>query len=404
MNSKQDLTYPRTASDLERKYNFGRSFSEIMGAVSDAQTHAYKAEEVAKKVEAKVLEINVVKELNASADVITLNSNRLVVNSDNFSLSQNGAITAKSGVLDGLTVKNAAIENCGVNGCIIQYGKIADFEISALGINKTVTTNEQVETQTIQTNNTISVTTNGVVTQYQVKELGSSSDFDLVLRNQIARMAGGYFSVEVTGIELSGNPTIMNVKRGSSSYDVQINPSTNAVEVAKSGTVDPNVYVNTTSAAKGLIFYKSTVGNVTNAIRRGSASSTRLDIDGDWYSAGNWTFSNGTTITSDVNRKHDIKNMPSEYGTLFDNLRAVVYKYNDGTSNRYHSGFIAQEVDEAITKAGLTRKDFAGLCIEDEGKESELWSLRYSEFIALNTYEIQKLKKELADIKAKIGA
>lgn len=41
--SKQDRVYTRTASDLERKYNFGKRFAEIMGIATDAQDTAKNA-------------------------------------------------------------------------------------------------------------------------------------------------------------------------------------------------------------------------------------------------------------------------------------------------------------------------------------------------------------------------
>ena len=42
--SKQDGSSPRTAVDLERKYNFGKSFAEVYGLVSDAQKAAQEAQ------------------------------------------------------------------------------------------------------------------------------------------------------------------------------------------------------------------------------------------------------------------------------------------------------------------------------------------------------------------------
>lgn len=41
--SKQDGTSPRTAADLERKYNFGQSFAEVYGLVEEAQRAAEEA-------------------------------------------------------------------------------------------------------------------------------------------------------------------------------------------------------------------------------------------------------------------------------------------------------------------------------------------------------------------------
>lgn len=105
---------------------------------------------------------------------------------------------------------------------------------------------------------------------------------------------------------------------------------------------------------------------------------------------------------SDLNLKNTITSLSSSYSTLFDSLHPVTYKYNNGTSDRLHIGFIAQEVDEAISVAGLTRQDFAGLCILNEDAEDERWGLRYGEFVALNTSEIQKLKARVAELEQKL--
>ena len=104
------------------------------------------------------------------------------------------------------------------------------------------------------------------------------------------------------------------------------------------------------------------------------------------------------TVTSDRNAKNGITDITERYSGMFDALKPRLYKYNDGTSGRLHTGFVAQEVEEAAIGAGISREEFATLCITDEGKEGESWGLRYEEFIALNTYEIQKLKKRLSEL------
>lgn len=45
MSLKQDGTAPRTATDLERKYNFGRTFAEVFDLVTDAQKAAEEAQQ-----------------------------------------------------------------------------------------------------------------------------------------------------------------------------------------------------------------------------------------------------------------------------------------------------------------------------------------------------------------------
>lgn len=48
--AKQDVTYARTASDIERKYNFGKSFSEAMNLAEQAKRQADEAYSVATNI------------------------------------------------------------------------------------------------------------------------------------------------------------------------------------------------------------------------------------------------------------------------------------------------------------------------------------------------------------------
>jgi hypothetical protein len=99
--------------------------------------------------------------------------------------------------------------------------------------------------------------------------------------------------------------------------------------------------------------------------------------------------------------KTDVNNLTTAHDTLFDNLRPVSYKYIDGDSKRTHVGFIAQEVEKGLQTAGIDNADFAGLCIGKD--ENSTYALRYEEFIPLNTAQIQKLKKQVAEQDARIA-
>lgn len=105
----------------------------------------------------------------------------------------------------------------------------------------------------------------------------------------------------------------------------------------------------------------------------------------------------GTVQRSDKNLKKDIQLLPIEYDLLYDKLEPVRYKFIQNESDRYHVGFISQEVEEALRLANLTSKDFAGFIkTKKEDSEDEFsYGLRYGEFIALNTDQIQKLKKRV---------
>lgn len=116
---------------------------------------------------------------------------------------------------------------------------------------------------------------------------------------------------------------------------------------------------------------------------------------------------------SDRNIKHSISHDMEAYRAFFSALKPAIYKFKNGTSDRIHTGFIAQEVEEALDQAGLTTKDFAGLVIdtrrEKSGEEITEYSLRYSEFISLNAFmihqafhEIECLKDEIKTLKSRI--
>ena len=102
--------------------------------------------------------------------------------------------------------------------------------------------------------------------------------------------------------------------------------------------------------------------------------------------------------SSDARIKRDIAPLSEKYESFFDNLTPRSFRYIDGASGRYHTGFVAQEVVSALGKAGLTTKDFAGAVLWCPGTEDECWHLRKDEFVALNTWEIQKLKKRIKEL------
>ena len=124
-----------------------------------------------------------------------------------------------------------------------------------------------------------------------------------------------------------------------------------------------------------------------------------VDIQGTFKTNGGAWIS-----SSDIKVKNSISTFSDAYSVLFDNLLPRTYKYNHGTSSRTHSGFIVQEVVNAVNTAGLTTQDFAAVCAFGDPEDDETeWGLRYEEIIALNTWEIQKLKAEVKALKKLIG-
>lgn len=126
-----------------------------------------------------------------------------------------------------------------------------------------------------------------------------------------------------------------------------------------------------------------------------------------------------TISTSDRNLKKDIYQLTDTHLDFFLKLQPVSFLFKDGESGRTHIGFIAQDVEQAMSECGLTDLDFAGFCkdqkvevffeedengdkiekerpiLDENGNPDYIYSLRYEEFIALNTYVIQKLWKRV---------
>ena len=113
------------------------------------------------------------------------------------------------------------------------------------------------------------------------------------------------------------------------------------------------------------------------------------------------------TVDSDRRIKTNIGESMERYEGFFMSLRPCYYRLIRGPEGRYHTGFIAQEVEQALVSAGLTTQDFAGLAKRDRGKDQgsddPLYGLGYSEFIALNTYMIQKLYQRIAALETAIN-
>lgn len=123
-----------------------------------------------------------------------------------------------------------------------------------------------------------------------------------------------------------------------------------------------------------------------------------------------------TTISASSDRriKSNIDYNYDKYCDFFMALKPASYTYRTMPDNRTHTGFIAQDVEEALGSAGLQPSDFAGLStpsqpdnfsLENYSSENS-YMLAYSEFTSLNTYMIQKLysrvealEKELAELR-----
>lgn len=110
----------------------------------------------------------------------------------------------------------------------------------------------------------------------------------------------------------------------------------------------------------------------------------------------------GSIGTSDRNQKKDISYNLANYEKLFYKLKPVSYKFKDGESGRVHTGFISQDIEDALKETGISPMDFAAFCKDTTENGNPYYGLRYEEFISLNTYMIQKAMKKIDVLEKRI--
>ncbi len=110
----------------------------------------------------------------------------------------------------------------------------------------------------------------------------------------------------------------------------------------------------------------------------------------------------GVVNTSDRNEKFNVLPLADVYSRIFDRLIPITFKFVENTSDRTHIGLVAQDVKDAVLAEGLTTKEFAGYCEWENEDKSIGCGLRYSEFVAMNIYEIQKLKARVKELEEKL--
>ena len=170
-------------------------------------------------------------------------------------------------------------------------------------------------------------------------------------------------------------------------------------------------------ALGGDLFLSSETGNVTLSGADATCQSDFYPSSNDRYDLGTPSFvwsnvyaASGVVSTSDREKKECIVYGLYKLDGLLDKLEPCTCKFKNGTSGRTHATFVAQDVETALGELGLTSMDFAGLIKsprkDENGKETGEYDygLRYTEFIPINTWEIQKLKTRVNEMEKRLAA
>lgn len=134
------------------------------------------------------------------------------------------------------------------------------------------------------------------------------------------------------------------------------------------------------------------------------------------YSSGGWK------TTSDGRKKKDFRKLLEDdrFERFFELLQPMEYRLIEN-DEKMHMGFVAQDVEQAMTDCGISENEFYGLehavfsekdfesneewekFLEQNGGANDMYTLCYQEFIALNTAMIQKLQNRCNDFERRLS-
>jgi hypothetical protein len=189
----------------------------------------------------------------------------------------------------------------------------------------------------------------------------------------------------------------LSVKNGGSSNQFEeLTPSVNnKFNLGNSSYKLQTIYLSNWHNGTRYITFDSShniLPDTTNAVSLGTSNKQYKNI------YGQNVYVNGTAVSSDRRVKDDIKALEEKHIAFFKALRPVQFKYKDGESGRTHTGFIAQEVEEAVQESGMTDKDMAVVVKDPEDN----YYLRYEEIISVQTKVIQDLMARVESLEARI--
>ena len=110
---------------------------------------------------------------------------------------------------------------------------------------------------------------------------------------------------------------------------------------------------------------------------------------------------------SDERLKTNISAFEDKFDNIFDNLKPVQFEYsNDNFKKGIHFGYVAQDVIKSFEDEGENINDYS-LIYETEmedNSEEKYYQLNKQDFIALNTWQIQKLKNRITELEDRLAA
>lgn len=304
---------------------------------------------------------------------LTLSENSISASNGSFSVTSAGYLTAKSGTIGGFTIGKTALYN-GINSMTASdTGVYLGTDGLNLGGNFTVDGNGNTLIKkgsiTLQKELDTGGTQHNIFNESSIKVEHDSNNWHSSVS----------IETETVFMECTGGST-------TSSLTLRIQPTSAYIE--SDSTINIGKYKPRDTV--GLTIYGG-----SNSIKLDGSNLTLYATNEGRIGGGTWYQPEDGFQGSDLKWKYDIEDLDTKYSAMFDYLRPVRYKYKHGTSGRYHTGFIAQDVKDAIEKAGMSTEEVASYGEKVSDNNEKDCYLRYGELIALCVKEIQQLKARL---------
>lgn len=336
------------------KQEFDRKISQTRSLITKT------SEEIMLKVEGVDGRVT---SLSTSINGIEANISSLDGSITNIKVDINSLRTTVSGKIDGSTAQSMIDQSIGKialsvsssssgttfeilsNGVVVDSTGSIDLHVDAVNIDGTLTASE-IEGDTITVRND-----NGRRCGYIYTEYASTADYKMTLESKAMEL-----NATSGNLYLSGNNG-----RSALNFDYDF--------IDCRGDFAPNADNRYNLGAPNFVW--STIYCSTNEL-------------------------NG----SDRNIKNSIEALPEKYVRMFELIEPKRYKLNNGTSGRYHTGFIAQEVEAAMQDCGITSQEFAGWAEAKLDDGSETYFLRYSEFIPILWAKVREQEERIRRLEA----
>lgn len=244
---------------------------------------------------------------------------------------------------------------------------------------------------------------------------GSNGTVFALNKNGVQIASTGTIDLHVKAVNIDGTLTATKLRGGSISIVDDDNNECGTIQTTYASSSDYKLDISSSAmelfTEDGSLFIASgwDRSNKYHASIEVDGNSEEVQIKGDvipnsdaLYNLGSRNFvwdaiycSTNELNGSDRNIKNSIEALPEKYVRMFDLVEPRRYRLNSGTSGRFHTGFIAQEVEAAMQKCGITSQEFAGWAAAKREDGSETYFLRYSEFIPILWAKVREQEERL---------